>query len=67
MTAKDVFDAVKAGDQVAMEIAEEFGRYLGYALANIAALDVYKRQVRIDGIGIYPEQISGWSCRTELW
>lgn len=38
MTAKDVFDAVKAGDQVAMEIAEEFGRYLGYALANIAAL-----------------------------
>ena len=38
LTAKDVFDAVKAGDQVAMEIAEEFGRYLGYALANIAAL-----------------------------
>lgn len=38
VTAKDVFDAVKAGDQVAMEIAEEFGRYLGYALANIAAL-----------------------------
>ena len=38
LTAKDVFDAVKAGNQVAMEIAEEFGRYLGYALANIAAL-----------------------------
>ena len=38
LTAKDVFDAVKAGDQVAMEIAEEFGRYLGYALTNIAAL-----------------------------
>ena len=38
VTAKDVFDAVKAGDQVAMEVAEEFGRYLGYALANIAAL-----------------------------
>ena len=29
---------MKAGNQVAMEIAEEFGRYLGYALANIAAL-----------------------------
>lgn len=38
VSAKDVFDAVKAGDKVAMEIADEFGRYLGYALANIAAL-----------------------------
>lgn len=38
VTAKDVFDAVKAGDAVAIEVAEEFGRYLGYALANIAAL-----------------------------
>ena len=38
VTAKDVFDAVKSGDKVAMEIAEEFGCYLGYALANIAVL-----------------------------
>ena len=38
VTAKDVFDAVKAGDQVAIEVAEEFGAYLGYALANIAAV-----------------------------
>lgn len=38
VTAKDVFDAVKAGDKVAMEIADEFGKYLGYALANIAVL-----------------------------
>ena len=38
LTAKDVFDAVKAGDKVAMEIAEEFGKYLGHALANISAL-----------------------------
>lgn len=38
VTAKDVFDAVKAGDAVAIEVAEDFGRYLGYALANIAAL-----------------------------
>ncbi len=38
VTAKDVFDAVKSGDIVAMEIAEEFGRYLGYALANLAAV-----------------------------
>ena len=38
VTAKDVFDAVKAGDEVADEIAVEFGRYLGYGLANLAAV-----------------------------
>ena len=38
VTAKDVFDAVKAGDTVAVEIAEEFGQYLGHALSNIAVL-----------------------------
>lgn len=38
VTAKDVFDAVKAGDAVAQEVAEEFGRFLGYCLANLAAV-----------------------------
>lgn len=38
VTAKDVFDAVKAGDKAAIEIAEEFGRYLGYAMATISTL-----------------------------
>ena len=38
VSAKDVFDAVKAEDVVAKEIAEEFGRYLGHALANLAAV-----------------------------
>ncbi len=38
VSAKTVFDAVKAGDTVAKEIAEEFGRYLGYAMANLAAV-----------------------------
>lgn len=38
ITAKDVFDAVKAGDEVAKEIAVEFGTYLGHALANLAAV-----------------------------
>ena len=36
VTAKEVFDAVKAKDAVAIEIAEEFGLILGRALANIA-------------------------------
>ena len=38
ITAKDVFDAVKAGDEVADEIAVSFGKYLGYGLANLAAV-----------------------------
>ena len=37
VSAKTVFDAVKAGDEVAIEIATEFGKYLGHALANLAA------------------------------
>lgn len=38
ITAKAVFDAVKAGDEVAKEVAEKFGHYLGYALAATAAI-----------------------------
>ena len=38
ITAKAVFDAVKAGDETARESAVEFGKYLGYALANIAVV-----------------------------
>lgn len=38
LSAKAVFDAVKAGDKVACEIAEEFGEYLGKGLAAIAAV-----------------------------
>lgn len=36
--AKAVFDAVKAGDAVAIQIAEEFGVYLGEAMANLAVV-----------------------------
>ncbi len=38
ISAKTVFDAVKAGDEVAKEIASEFGKYLGYTLANLAVV-----------------------------
>jgi len=37
ITAKEVFDAVKEGDAIAIEVAEEFAIILGRALANIAA------------------------------
>lgn len=36
ITAKAIFDAVKTGDQLAIEIADRFGCYLGQALTNLA-------------------------------
>ncbi len=38
VSAKTVFDAVKAGDALAIEVAEEFGKYLGNCLAAIAGV-----------------------------
>lgn len=38
VSAKTVFDAVKAGDGFAIKVAEQFGKYLGTALANISAI-----------------------------
>ncbi len=38
VTAKDVFDAVKAGDAVAIDVAEEFGKYLAAGLMNLAVI-----------------------------
>lgn len=38
VSAKTVFDAVKAGDALAVEVAEKFGKYLGDALAAIAGV-----------------------------
>ena len=38
VNAKTVFDAVKAGDELAKEVAEEFGKYLGTALASVACV-----------------------------
>lgn len=38
ITAKAVFDAVKERDEVAIEIAEQFGEYLGKGLATVASV-----------------------------
>lgn len=38
VSAKTVFDAVKAGDELAIEIAKQFGEYLGKGLGVIAAI-----------------------------
>lgn len=37
VTAKEIWDAVKAGDPFACEVAERFGHYLGLALSAVAA------------------------------
>lgn len=38
LSAKAVFDAVKAGDKLAIQVAEQFGEYLGKGLAAISAV-----------------------------
>ena len=38
VSAKTVFDAVKAGDELAIEVAEKFGDYLGKGLGVIAGV-----------------------------
>lgn len=38
VTSKAVFDALKAGDEIATEVVEKFGHYLGYSLAATAAV-----------------------------
>ncbi len=50
LSAKAVFDAVKEGDKVACEIAEEFGAYLGKGFAVIAA--VVNPEVFVIGGGV---------------
>ena len=38
VNAKDVWDAVKDGDELAIEVAEQFGEYLGKGLAAVACV-----------------------------
>ena len=38
ISAKTVFDAVKQGDKLSVKVAEQFGKYLGDALAAIAGV-----------------------------
>lgn len=47
---KAVWDAVKAGDELANEVAEQFGEYLGKGLASIA--DVVNPEVFVIGGGV---------------
>lgn len=50
VTAKDTFDAAKAGDALALEVIEQFGEILGRALAAIAC--VVNPEVFVIGGGV---------------
>ena len=50
LSAKAVFDAVKEKDPVAIEVAEQFGNYLGKGLAMVAA--VVNPEVFVIGGGV---------------
>ncbi len=38
VSAKEIFDAAKSGDNLALELMEEHGKRLGYALASVACV-----------------------------
>ncbi|MBR4573638.1 MAG: ROK family glucokinase [Lachnospiraceae bacterium] len=50
INGKVVFDAVKAGDELAVEVAEEFGRVLGIGLSIVA--DVVNPEIFVIGGGV---------------
>ena len=50
LTAKDIFDEAKAGDEVAKELVDELGRILGSTLSNLAC--VVNPEVIVIGGGV---------------
>ena len=50
VSAKSIWDAVKAEDELAMEVAEMYGEYLGKGLAAVA--DVVNPEVFVIGGGV---------------
>ncbi|BCN32533.1 ROK family glucokinase [Anaeromicropila herbilytica] len=38
LTAKDIFDAAKEGDELSLELVEKLGRHLGLALSHVSAV-----------------------------
>lgn len=71
VTAKDVFDAVKAGDKVAEEIAEAFGAYLAQALISLST--VLDPEIFVIGGGVSKagevllKYIKKYYCEKALW
>ena len=77
LTCKDVFDAGKAGDPLALEALEEVYEYLGRFLANVCAVvdpqivvlggGVSKAgQILLDGVKKYYGQYAFHACKVEF-
>ena len=67
MSAKAVWDAVKQGDPLAMEVAEDFGWYLGKALAVVAGVVSKAGNVLIDYIQKNYQKYAFSGCRGALF
>lgn len=74
ITAKDVFDAAKAGDELALEIVEKHGQILGRTLAQIACVadpEIFvigggvsrAGDILIDTVAKYFERYAFHACR----
>lgn len=77
LTCKDVFDAGKAGDQLALEALEEVYEYLGRFLANVCVVvdpqivvlggGVSKAgQILLDGVKKYYDKYAFHACKVEF-
>ena len=74
ISAKEIFDAAKAGDGLAIDLVEEFGKRLGFALASVACVvdpeafviggGVSKAgQIILDAVAKYFQQYAFHPCR----
>ncbi|MBO4863416.1 MAG: ROK family glucokinase [Eubacterium sp.] len=74
LSAKEIFDAAKSGDELANGLVDEFGKRLGYALANIACVvdpEVFvigggvskAGQIIIDTVNKYFQQYAFHACK----
>lgn len=74
LSAKEIFDAAKSGDELASGLVDEFGKRLGYALANIACVvdpEVFvigggvskAGQIIIDTVNKYFQQYAFHACK----
>lgn len=78
ISAKEIFDAAKSGDDIALDLVEEHGKRLGYALANIACVvdvDAFvigggvsrAGQILIDTTKKYFQQYAFHACRNTVF
>ena len=78
ISAKEIFDAAKNGDDIAIDLVEEHGKRLGYALANVACVvdvDAFvigggvsrAGQILLDTTKKYFQQYAFHACRNTVF